>query len=330
MVFAHVSLIGDTEPTSGLDTNVAFEVMSAVKRMVVSQRGKVSVGLTIHQPNAQIMSLFDDILILGHGGMTYFGTYKDAIAYITSIGFPPPGGIASPIDYFLDCMDASGLNYFDFESAYGSSENYSVLMADLRKLAECGEVDLFKSVFDGIGNDEEASGGIHNVSAEFLVKITGGDEHNYFFNEFMVLLNRVFQIAIRSITLYFAHFIIVLITGLLFGITFYQTKYIIDESKDDVPLAILLMLNTCIYVQIFKIPHLVRSYQIFLHERHNDVYGVAAPLLAEFVAAVFFTICYFPGCLAHYATVGLPFQAFGQILLIISLVSDWLCCYFRS
>jgi hypothetical protein len=143
----------------------------------------------------------------------------------------------------------------------------------------------------------------------------------------MVLSNRVFQIAVRSITLYFAHFILVLIVGLLFGITFYQTSYIIDESKDYVPLAILLMLNTCIYVQIFKVPHLVRSYQIFLHERKNDVYGVAAPLLAEFVVVVFFTVTYFPGCLAHYVIVGFPFQAFGQIMLVISLVSASFCSH---
>jgi hypothetical protein len=83
-------------------------------------------------------------------------------------------------------MDTSGQNFFDFESAYGSSENYSVLMADLRKLAECGEVDLFKSVFDGIGTsmddntDEEAAIGIQNVSAEFLVRITGGDDQTFF------------------------------------------------------------------------------------------------------------------------------------------------------
>ena len=91
--------------------------------MLVSQRGKISVGLTVHQPNAQIISLFDDILILGHGGMTYFGTYQDAIAYYTNIGFAPPSSTASPIDYFLDCMDTSEHNCFDFESAYGSSEN---------------------------------------------------------------------------------------------------------------------------------------------------------------------------------------------------------------
>lgn len=322
----------DLEPTSGLDANIAYEVISATRKIVDKGSGKLSVIATIHQPSAQLLGLFNHILVLGHGGMTFFGTVEDAVTYLASIGFPPSEN-SSPIDHFLEVMDCSGKEYFDFESAFGESQQYASLMTKLRHIETSGEIELFKDIFErteegaaassnnAVDETNKGSNELNNtLSVDFLLEVTGTGPKKYPFNEFRVLLRREIVIAYRTITLYTTHVLLVIVTGLMFGITFYNTKFNIDPSKEYAPLGILLMLNSCIYTQIFKIPHLVKSYQIFLHERKNDVYGVAAPLIAELLVVVLSTISYFPGCIIQLLIMNYPMHSLGQILMVAAVV----------
>ena len=105
------------EPTSGLDASIAYEILTAIRSIVKASNGKLSVMLSIHQPNSRILDLFDNVMLLGGGAMTFFGTIPESIEYFTSIGFPPlPQYI--PTDFFLIITDpnfGSYCNSFNFE-----------------------------------------------------------------------------------------------------------------------------------------------------------------------------------------------------------------------
>ncbi len=67
------------EPTSGLSSNDAENVMDLLKQLSLS--GKL-IFVVIHQPSSEIFKLFDELLILDKGGYpVYFGNPIDSVRY---------------------------------------------------------------------------------------------------------------------------------------------------------------------------------------------------------------------------------------------------------
>ncbi len=67
------------EPTSGLSSNDAENVMDLLKQLTLS--GKL-IFVVIHQPSSQIFKLFDHLLLLDIGGYpVYFGNPVDSLSY---------------------------------------------------------------------------------------------------------------------------------------------------------------------------------------------------------------------------------------------------------
>jgi len=63
-LIASPSILLLDEPTSGLDSSIAFEVMSKIRDLVKASDGKLSVILSVHQPNSALLELFDHLLLL--------------------------------------------------------------------------------------------------------------------------------------------------------------------------------------------------------------------------------------------------------------------------
>ena len=59
------------EPTSGLDSLTSYIIVSELKKL--AHRQNKTVIMTIHQPNADIFSLFDKLLLLAEGKLIYQG-----------------------------------------------------------------------------------------------------------------------------------------------------------------------------------------------------------------------------------------------------------------
>ena len=103
------------EPTSGLDTNVAFEVLKSIQDIARASNGRLSIMLSIHQPNPRTLRLFDHIMVLGGGTMNFFGSMTESIHYLNSIGFPLPRHYI-PTDFLLlvsdpNFVDESKINF---------------------------------------------------------------------------------------------------------------------------------------------------------------------------------------------------------------------------
>jgi len=85
------------EPTSGLDSFAAKTVIECIRGLADS--GK-TVICTIHQPSAELLRLFDKLLILANGNTCYFGPTKKAPSHFASLGFKMPK-FTNPADYYL-------------------------------------------------------------------------------------------------------------------------------------------------------------------------------------------------------------------------------------
>ena len=64
------------EPTSGLDSATACVVVEALRDLARERR--VAVVASIHQPSSRLFLLFDELLLLRKGGLTYRGSTSDA------------------------------------------------------------------------------------------------------------------------------------------------------------------------------------------------------------------------------------------------------------
>ena len=95
------SLLCLDEPTSGLDSTTSLSVIASIKDMADTGANIITV---LHQPKYEIFKLFDQVLLLGQGGMTvYSGPTECMSNYFEKQGFPCPPK-ANPADYYMDVI----------------------------------------------------------------------------------------------------------------------------------------------------------------------------------------------------------------------------------
>jgi ABC-type multidrug transport system ATPase subunit len=99
------SLVFLDEPTTGLDSSTALQVINLLKNLAVGGRTIVS---TIHQPSSEIYQGFDRLMLLVRGNTIYQGSAKEAVESFAHIGFECPP-LSNPSDYFMKLMNEEGL-----------------------------------------------------------------------------------------------------------------------------------------------------------------------------------------------------------------------------
>ncbi|EGC38478.1 hypothetical protein DICPUDRAFT_28616 [Dictyostelium purpureum] len=87
------------EPTTGLDSSIAFELIKTLSKIAHKQNRTII--CTIHQPQVNIFKMFDQVILLSKGRMVYNGPSTEMVQYFTSIGYPCPQ-LQNPADHYLD------------------------------------------------------------------------------------------------------------------------------------------------------------------------------------------------------------------------------------
>ncbi len=107
------SIIFLDEPTTGLDSTTALNLISFLNRLAKTGRTVVS---TIHQPSSEIFSEFDKMCLLVDGNVVYHGGARESTHYFSKIGLPVPAH-SNPTDFYMKVMNKEGimLNYIEQE-----------------------------------------------------------------------------------------------------------------------------------------------------------------------------------------------------------------------
>ena len=133
-LIAAPSMLFLDEPTSGLDASIAFDVLKSIYDIARASDGRLSILLSIHQPNSRLLELVDNIMVLGNGTMTFFGTVAESVQHLIGIGFLPPDNY-SPMDFFLQVSDKNFSTRTAVNFAGGKlllHYNYGIFCATLR------------------------------------------------------------------------------------------------------------------------------------------------------------------------------------------------------
>lgn len=85
------------EPTSGLDSYTSYIIIKLLRDLA---KNGMMIAYTIHQPSTDIFRMFDNLLILNRGKISYFGKAESAYEYYEELGYPVPSG-KNPIDFFI-------------------------------------------------------------------------------------------------------------------------------------------------------------------------------------------------------------------------------------
>ncbi|KAG5320043.1 ABCG4 protein, partial [Acromyrmex heyeri] len=86
-IIAKPSILLLDEPTSGLDSVASYQLVNMLHDM---SRSNCTVICAIHQPNSQIISLFDDIMVLSQGRSMYCGSKSEILKTYNIAGFTCP------------------------------------------------------------------------------------------------------------------------------------------------------------------------------------------------------------------------------------------------
>ncbi|GAA6018066.1 hypothetical protein JCM10207_006069 [Rhodosporidiobolus poonsookiae] len=86
------------EPTTGLDSFTAFQLLETLQRL--ARRGR-TVLLSIHQPRSDAFHIFDKIILLSQGSVVYSGLRTDLLPHFASLNHRPPEH-TNPLDFVID------------------------------------------------------------------------------------------------------------------------------------------------------------------------------------------------------------------------------------
>uniref|UniRef100_A0A0D9WBN1 ABC transporter domain-containing protein n=1 Tax=Leersia perrieri TaxID=77586 RepID=A0A0D9WBN1_9ORYZ len=91
------------EPTSGLDSASALQIVGALRSM--AERRRRTVVLSIHQPGARIVKMFDSVLLLAGGCVLHHGSVDALRSLLASAGLPLPPHVDT-VEFAIDSIDA--------------------------------------------------------------------------------------------------------------------------------------------------------------------------------------------------------------------------------
>ena len=97
------------EPTTGLDSHLANEVMLIVRQLASKESGRIVVA-TMHTPTALAFSLFDHLVMLKSGSTIYDGPRAGCRGYMESeLGFEfPSDGRYSVVEWLVEITSEDG------------------------------------------------------------------------------------------------------------------------------------------------------------------------------------------------------------------------------
>ncbi|XP_018045742.1 PREDICTED: ATP-binding cassette sub-family G member 1-like [Atta colombica] len=278
-MFVQPSVFLLDEPTSGLDSTDSNQLINILHDMA---RANCTVICAIHQPNSQMISLFDNIIVLNQGRCMYCGPMNEILNTYSIAGFTCPN-FYNIIEFVLEVVT---------EQKGGDMENLYKICCDeyvkfrLRNKHNKKELDLSINFKQKCGTkDTDAS-----INSIIQKKSTWQQQKILFLRSLIYIKRDRILTKLRIVT----HIII----ALLLGTVFYNFGDDAEKVGSNIAylffcLLFLYFTNAILAVQIFPI-----EATVFLREHLNNWYSlrsyysvkIISDLLIQILCASSFTL----------------------------------------
>ncbi|KAM0896366.1 hypothetical protein ACQ4PT_023243 [Festuca glaucescens] len=281
------------EPTSGLDSASALQIVAALRSMADSPRGR-TVVLSIHQPGARIVKMFDAVLLLAAGSVLHHGSVDALGSLLADAGLRLPPHVDT-VEFAIDSVD-----------------DLRIHLHRHQRRDRCTLQQLFhQHKLIQAADDDKRLDSSHGHGEGYA---------NSWPREVAVLSQRFFRNVARTRQLFACRTVCMLIAGLALGSIFYDLGD--DKAAERVGLFAFL-LTFLLSSTTEALPVFLQEREILAKETSSGAYRVSAYAVANaavflpfqlVLAAVFATPAYWLTGLRRTA------PAFGYFMLLIWLV----------
>lgn len=330
------------EPTSGLDSQTAWSILCLIRKL--SNSGQ-AIMCTIHQPSAMLFSQFDNLLLLKSGGQTvYFGDVgpdaQTLIQYFESNGSIPCPPDANPAEWMLEAIGAApGVHPDrDWHQVWLDSQEYQGVCSELDRLqAQAGNTAMEEEKKHQQTSQDDSSlsrirTGLQSIysakarKARFLKGIENSSYASSIFVQYYYVTKRVFQQYWRSPSYIYSKFLLIVLTSLLNGFTFFKATNSIQGLQNQMFSVFMFTALFCILVEQM-LPHYISQRDLYeARERPSRTFSWLAFITAQITVeipwmilggTIAFLCFYFPVDFAHNGTATGTVHSRGIVLWLL-------------
>ncbi|CAB5150118.1 P-loop containing nucleoside triphosphate hydrolase protein [Rhizophagus irregularis] len=282
------------EPTTGLDSAAAYNVMSAIVSM--AKKHELTVVASIHQPSPETYALFDKLLLLGHGKTLYFGERDNALTYFEKLGFPCPP-YNNPADHYLRLVNSDFMN--DITEAEQRITSFSISFSKRNIRGVNKEID-----------DLIAKSGGHG---EVILIKTRKEYARSLLAQTLILMKRSFKNATRNILMYWIRIAMYMCLALLMGSTWWKVG-LEQKNIEDRFSAHFFSVTFLSLMSVAGIPGFLEERLVFQRERSIGFYSVGPYVLANtLISTPFLMIITLSFSIIAYPMIGLHENIYNAI-----------------
>ncbi len=272
------------EPTSGLDTYSSLQVMQKIKSLTSSVSNTAIIS--IHQPRAAILELFDEITILAEGKVVFSGERAELQPYFASLGYKCPVNV-NPAEYYIDLVS---IDYSSLEAEQASRDRIESLALQYKQKRSLKNSQVAISMQQQSGGSVKSDRQIYRHSGPVWRRMWSKVGRSL--KEFQVLFTRAWRNISRDKPLFIARFMSGLFSALLFGAIYYKMGDSAATVPDRLGLLQVAAVNTAMSALIKATTSFVTEKLIVQRERRSGSYSVlpyfVSKLAAELPLSAFF------------------------------------------
>eukprot|EP00331_Platyophrya_macrostoma_P013847 CAMPEP_0176419900 /NCGR_PEP_ID=MMETSP0127-20121128/8309_1 /TAXON_ID=938130 /ORGANISM="Platyophrya macrostoma, Strain WH" /LENGTH=624 /DNA_ID=CAMNT_0017800439 /DNA_START=49 /DNA_END=1923 /DNA_ORIENTATION=+ len=237
------------EPTSGLDSVTSAKIVALLNEL--ARKGRTII-FTIHQPTAEVLSYFDDLMLMAQGKAVYHGPMSDAVEYFTSIGYECPETY-TPTDYFMTLLQ-------DEPVARVLIEKWEAHVASTKS--------LYTSALPLVtGADRDASS-THAFLKKYVSK-TGSS----LWIQATELSHRAFTEMLRNRMYMFLTIVQALFFAIIAGLIFIRLGNDIESLQDRIGVLFMVIANRGFSAAMMMINTFPRDKAVFIREQQAGAYS---------------------------------------------------------
>lgn len=208
------------EPTTGLDSYNAYEVIILLRQLAASGR---MIIFTIHQPASEIFQLLDKLCILALGKTVYFGPSMNSYDQFEKVELPCPPKY-NPFEHYMELTTQASVTDPRVLKVYPELETIEHIQARYDRYTTILSDNFEKNKFNYIENYKP----ITEFSQETQTMFKSKDKTKGFITEFAYLYLKHTIIALRAPKLFFVKIFQNLLTAVIIGVLFQNVFYILN------------------------------------------------------------------------------------------------------
>ncbi|KDO26430.1 hypothetical protein SPRG_08233 [Saprolegnia parasitica CBS 223.65] len=255
------------EISTGLDSAATYDIVKASRTLAHTMRKTVVISLL--QPPPEVFDLFDDILVLNEGHVMYHGPRTQVLGYFEGLGFhcPPRRDIA---DFLLDLGT-------DQQRLYQTGTSANVPRAAHEYASSFRRSPIYQDMVNYVNGPTDG-----NFYERPFPKF-----RQSFCASTGTVVKRQMTLMVRNTAFLKGRFMMVLIMGLLYGLTFYQ----MDTSIAQVVVGMIFSAIMFVAIgQASQVNTFFASRAIFYKQRGANFYRTASYVLSTSLAQMPFAI----------------------------------------